>query len=165
MTGEVPEGAVGTRVQEALAEPVAAAGQTVLVRVMVLVTAAEALPEEEGLAPTGEAPEGPAAGEEVGAAPEPGAAGVEEAPAPEPGAPELGPEGSLPEEVAVAVAVAVVVEVVTAAVVEAAVLEATPEEVLEPEPPSWQSTSPRTARQRFTGMLIRPPPELLCWSQ
>jgi hypothetical protein len=38
------------------------------------------------------------------------------------------------------------------------------EAAVELDPPSWQSTSPRTARHRLTGMLTRPPEEEeLCW--
>lgn len=37
--------------------------------------------------------------------------------------------------------------------------------VAEPEPPSWQSASPRTARHRLMGMLMRPPEEEDCCLQ
>lgn len=38
-------------------------------------------------------------------------------------------------------------------------------EEVEPEPPSWQSASPRTARHRLMGMLMRPPEEEDCCLQ
>lgn len=112
------------------------AAQTVLVRVTVTVIAEEALAEEERPAET---PEGRGLPEEIGDIGE---------------TPTAGDEGALVTAGAVQGAVVAAAEVG----MEDPVTEGTG--VAEEEvDPSWQSASPRTARQRLMGMLIRPPLE------
>lgn len=145
---EEPAAVVGvTRCREEVLAPaeVAAAqavvaAQTVLVRVTVTVIAEEALAEEERPAAT---LEGRGLPEETG--------DTGETPTAEEGAPVTA--GAI--EGAVVSAAKVGTESLTTEVA-AGIVEAAEEDEMDP---SWQSASPRTARQRLIGMLIRPPLE------
>lgn len=145
----------GTRRIEELLTPAAPEGQMVVVLCTVTVTAAER--DEEGR-PAGEdepaeTPEGPELG--MGT---PVTEGEEEE--------EPEPEGEVPtavvelaEPVPVAVAVAGPVGMPEPGIVDDSTM------VLVRVEQSWQSASPRTARHRLIGMLIRPLPESEFWWQ
>lgn len=165
---EAPAGAVGVtrRMEEVLATQ-EVAGQMVLVTVTVTVTGRLELedwpaetPGAEGETTGADVPvmageEGPVMeGEPVTAgAVEPGMT-VEETIA----------EVSVSQGVVVAIAGVEEEMTVEETMAEVKVSQGVVEAAVELDPPSWQSTSPRTARHRLTGMLMRPPEEEeLCW--
>jgi hypothetical protein len=185
---EAPAGAVGvTRRMEELLATQEVAGQMVLVTVTVAVTGRLELedwpaetPGAEGETTGAEVPvmageEGPVMeGEPVTAgAVEPGMT-VEETIAEVSVSQGVVEPGMTVEETIAEVSVSQGVVVAIAGVEEEMTVEETMAEVkvsqgvveaaVELDPPSWQSTSPRTARHRLTGMLMRPPEEEeLCW--
>lgn len=123
------------------------AAQTVWVRVTVTVIAEEALAEEERPAAT---PEGRGLPEETGDTGE---------------TPTAEDEGALVTSRAIQGAVVAAARVgmeepITE--VAAGMVEVAEEDEMDP---SWQSASPRTARHRLIGMLIRPPLESELWLQ